>query len=55
MKFRKKIPVEYTGPFRALGESERRFFSGGKTSSLLEGSQAVPARPSDNGKRKVKT
>jgi hypothetical protein len=37
-------------------ESERRFISeGGKKSVLLEGSQAMPARPSDEGRMGVKT
>jgi hypothetical protein len=30
-----------------LGESERHFISEGKKSILLEGTQAMPARPSD--------
>jgi hypothetical protein len=38
-----------------LGESERRFISGGKKSILLEGTQAMPARPSDKDRMAVKT
>jgi hypothetical protein len=39
-----------------LGESERRFISEGeKKSILLEGTQAMPARPSDKGRMGVKT
>jgi hypothetical protein len=39
-----------------LGESERRFMSeGGKKSILLEGTQAMPARPSDKDRMGVKT
>jgi hypothetical protein len=39
-----------------LGESERRFMcEGEKMSILLEGTQAMPARPSDKGRMGVKT
>jgi hypothetical protein len=38
-----------------MGESERRFISGGGESIFLEGTQAMPARPSDNGGMGVKT
>jgi hypothetical protein len=39
-----------------LGESERRFISEGeKKSILLEGTQAMPARPSYKGRMGVKT
>jgi hypothetical protein len=38
------------------GESERRFISGGRGESiLLEGTQAMPARPSDKDKMGMKT
>jgi hypothetical protein len=38
------------------GRSERCFISGGRKSIiLLEGSQALHARPSDNGRMRVKT
>jgi hypothetical protein len=36
--------------------SDRHFVSGGRKSIiLLEGSQTLPARPSDNGNMRVKT
>jgi hypothetical protein len=39
-----------------LGESERRFITGRKKKSiLLEGTQAMPARPSDKDRIRVKT
>jgi hypothetical protein len=38
-----------------LGESERRFISEGENSILLEGTQAIPARPSDKDRMRVKT
>jgi hypothetical protein len=38
-----------------LWESEGRFISEGKKSILLEGTQAMPARPSDKGKMEEKT
>jgi hypothetical protein len=38
------------------GESERRFISeGGRKRILLEGTQAMPARPSDKDAMRVKT
>jgi hypothetical protein len=49
---------KYSGRVEAkrkhLGESEWRFISGGGWSILLEGTQAMPARPSDKDKIKVK-
>jgi hypothetical protein len=48
------VRVEENG--KRLGESERRFISEGKRKSiLLEGTQAMPARPSDKGRMGVKT
>jgi hypothetical protein len=48
------IRVEVTR--KHLGESERRFISEGeKKSILLEGTQAMPVRPSDKNKMGVKT
>jgi hypothetical protein len=38
-----------------LGESERRFISGERKSILLEGTQAMPARPSDKDNMRVQT
>jgi hypothetical protein len=38
-----------------LGESERRFISEGEKSILLEGTQTMPARPSDKDGIGVKT
>jgi hypothetical protein len=38
-----------------LGESERRFVSEGEKSMLLEGTQAMPARPSNKDRMGVKT
>jgi hypothetical protein len=38
-----------------LGESERRFISEGENIILLEGTQAMPARPSDKDIMGVKT
>jgi hypothetical protein len=38
-----------------MGERERRFVSEGKKSILLEGTQAMPARPSDKDRMGVKT
>jgi hypothetical protein len=38
-----------------LGESESRFISEGEKSILLEGTQAIPARPSDKDRMGVKT
>jgi hypothetical protein len=40
---------------KRLGENERRFISeGGRKSILLEGTQAMPARPSDKDRMRVK-
>jgi hypothetical protein len=38
-----------------VGRSERRFILGGRNILLSEGSQAMPAHPSDKDKLKVKT
>jgi hypothetical protein len=37
-----------------LGERKRRFISGRRKSNLLEGTQAMPVRPSDKYSMKVK-
>jgi hypothetical protein len=51
---KESISVEEKG--NHLGESERSFMSEGeKKNSLLEGTQAMPARPSDKGRMGMKT
>jgi hypothetical protein len=49
-KASRRVEVE----IKLLRESERRFISGEGKNILLEGTQAMPARPSDKNRMRVK-